>query len=195
MKSDRVVARFTFVLIAALGACLLARPALAQGNQKKPLAKKDLVITRTFDAPVARVWRAWAAPEEVKRWWGPTGFTSPVAAINFEEGSTSLVCMRSPDGQDFYNTWTYQKIKPMERIEFVLDWADKTGKRIDPATLGLPPDMPRDVKHLITFRALAPNKTEMTITEYGYTSDQQFELSKAGLEQCLDKMAAAVVTP
>jgi hypothetical protein len=31
------------------------------------------------------------------------------------------------------------------------------------------------------------------MTEFGYTSDQLFDLSKAGLEQCLDKMAAIFV--
>jgi predicted enzyme related to lactoylglutathione lyase len=35
-------------------------------------------------------------------------------------------------------------------------------------------------------------KTEMTVTEYSYTSDQAHDLSKAGLEQCLDKMAASL---
>ncbi len=40
--------------------------------------------------------------------------------------------------------------------------------------------------------AAGNNKTEMTITEYGHTSDQMFDLSKAGLEQCLDKMAEAL---
>jgi hypothetical protein len=34
----------------------------------------------------------------------------------------------------------------------------------------------------------------MTVTEYGYTSDQVFDLSKVGLEQCLDKMAASFAT-
>jgi hypothetical protein len=33
-------------------------------------------------------------------------------------------------------------------------------------------------------------KTEMTVTEFGYKSDQHLEVSKAGLNQCLDKMAA-----
>ncbi len=35
------------------------------------------------------------------------------------------------------------------------------------------------------------NRTEMTVREYGYTSDQAHDISKAGLEQCLDKMAAS----
>jgi uncharacterized protein YndB with AHSA1/START domain len=152
--------------------------------------KRDLVVTRTFDAPAESVWKAWSDSGYVKRWWGPTGFTAPVANMDFREGGTSLVCMRAPGGQDFYNTWTYRKIVPLKLIEFTLDWADKDGKRVDPSTMGLPPNMPRDVRHVITFKSAGDKKTEMTVTEYGYTSDQHFDLSKAGLEQCLDKMAA-----
>ena len=49
-----------------------------------------------------------------------------------------------------------------------------------------------DVPHVITFKVLGDNKTEMTVTESGYTTDQVVETSKAGLEQCLDKMAASL---
>ncbi|MGH2376805.1 MAG: SRPBCC family protein [bacterium] len=138
------------------------------------------------------VWKAWTDPEHVMQWWGPEGFTSPIARMDVREVGTSLVCMRSPEGQDFYNTWTYREIVPMQRIEFVMDWADKDGRRVEPVTMGLPPDIPRDVRHVVTFEPLDDNKTEMTVTEYGYTSDQMFDLSKTGLEQCLDKMAASL---
>jgi len=30
--------------------------------------KRDLVVTRVFDAPVERVWKAWTDPEQVMRW-------------------------------------------------------------------------------------------------------------------------------
>ncbi len=153
--------------------------------------KRDLVVTRVFAAPIELVWKAWTDPEHVMRWWGPDGFTSPVAKIDFREGGRSLVCMRSPEGQDLYNTWTYRKIVPMQQIEFILNFADKDGKRVAPVTMGLPPDIPQDVRHVVTFKAMGDNKTEMTVTEFGYTSDQTFDLSKAGLEQCLDKMAAS----
>lgn len=158
--------------------------------------KKDLVLTRVFDAPIELVWNAWADPEQVKRWWGPTGFTCPVAKIDFREGGTSLVCMRAPKefgGQDMYNTWSYRKIVSMSRIEFIFHFTDKDGTRIDPATLGLGPDMPQEVRHDIAFKVLGEGKTEMTVTEYGYTSDQIVDLSRAGLEQCLDKMATSFV--
>ena len=31
----------------------------------------DMTVTRRFDAPRERVWRAWSDPDEVMRWWGP----------------------------------------------------------------------------------------------------------------------------
>lgn len=155
---------------------------------------KDIVVTRTFDAPLEEVWKAWSEPDHVRRWWGPAGFTSPSAEMDFREGGSSLVCMRAPEefgGQDLYNTWTYQKIVPKQRIEFILNFADKNGRRVDPVDVGLTPDVPREVRHLVTFKPVVDGKTEMTVTEYGYISEHQFELSKAGLEQCLDKMAAS----
>jgi hypothetical protein len=43
---------------------------------------------------------------------------------------------------------------------------------------------------VITFKAVGEGRTEMTVTEHGYTTEQARDLSKAGMEQCLDKMAA-----
>lgn len=163
-------------------------------TQDKP-ATKNLTVTRTFDAPVANVWKHWSESDKVMKWWGPKGFTSPLAKMDFREGGVSLVCMRAPQefgGFDMYNTWTYKKIVPHERIEFVLNFADKDGHKLDPAKMGLPPGIPQDVPHVITFKAVGDKKTEMTVTEYGYTTDQAVETSKAGLEQCLDKMAESL---
>lgn len=153
--------------------------------------KKDLVVTRVFDAPVESVWKAWSEAEHVMRWWGPTGFTSPLARMDFREGGTSLVCMRAPGGQNYYSTWTYRKIVPMKLIEYIHNLADENGRKADPVKVGLPADFPQDVRNVITFKAVGEKKTEMTVTEYGYTSDQWLNLSKMGLEQCLDKMAAS----
>ena len=89
-----------------------------------------------------------------------------------------------------YNTWTYTKILPMQRIEYVLHFTDKDGQAFDPAEMGLPAGIPKWVRNVNTFKDLGNGTTEMTITEYGYTSDQAHDLSKAGLEECLDKMAA-----
>jgi uncharacterized protein YndB with AHSA1/START domain len=120
---------------------------------------------------------------------GSGGFTASLASIDFREGGTSLVGMRSADGHEMFNTWTYNRIIPKQQIEFVQSFADKDGNKVDPADIGLPAGLPQDVRNVVTFRALGDNQTEMTVTEYGYPSEQMLELSKAGLEQVLDKMA------
>jgi uncharacterized protein YndB with AHSA1/START domain len=153
----------------------------------------DMVTTRTFDAPIEAVWRAWTEPELVKRWWGPTGFTAPVAEMDVRKGGTSLVCMRAPaefGGQDMYNTWTYGTVIPMEQLEFVQTFTDADRNPVEPSDLGLPPGIPRDVPHVVTFTALDEGRTELTVTESGYASAEVAALSRAGMEQVLDKMAA-----
>ena len=96
-----------------------------------------MVLTRRFAAPKASVWRAWTDADEVMRWWGPDGFTSPMCRMDFREGGTTLVSMRSEQGFEIYNTWTYRSIEPMDRIEFINGFADEHGNRVVPAEIGL----------------------------------------------------------
>jgi uncharacterized protein YndB with AHSA1/START domain len=126
--------------------------------------KRDLVLTRVFEAPIEEVWRAWHDPEYVMQWWGPDGFTCPLAKIDFREGGTSLVSMSSPEYGDQFSTWHYQTIVPMQQIDYIHNLADQDGNRIDPADIGMPPDFPRDQLHSVAFKALDDNRTEMTIT-------------------------------
>ena len=40
----------------------------------KRTADRELVVTRTFDAPAHIVFDAWTKPELLKRWWAPKSF-------------------------------------------------------------------------------------------------------------------------
>ncbi|MBX3080427.1 MAG: SRPBCC domain-containing protein [Anaerolineae bacterium] len=158
-------------------------------NTTQSIKTKDLVVTRVFDAPVALVWKAWTDPKHVMRWWGPNYFTSPSCKMDFREGGKTIVCMRAPDGQDHYSAWIYQKIVPLERIEYIQNLTDSDGNKVDPVKMGLRDDFPQDVRTVITFRAIG-EKTEMTIGQYGFPDSQMFEFAEMGLNQSLDKMAA-----
>ncbi len=155
----------------------------------------DLEVTRTIDAPVELVWQAWVDSDLVRQWWGPTGFTAPTARMDFREGGTSLVCMRSPEGHDIYNTWTYRVITPMERIEFDSRFADQEGTTVEPAAIGLPPDIPQPVPHVVAFQNMGDGRTTLTVTEHGYSPGPVLDMSRQGQEECLDKLAAVVTRP
>jgi uncharacterized protein YndB with AHSA1/START domain len=112
--------------------------------------------------------------------------------MDFREGGTTLVSMRSEQGVEIYNTWTYSLIEPMDRIEFVNGFADENGNRVVPTEIGLPPAIPDEVPHVITFRSIDDAVTELTVHEYGYPFEQIAEMSRMGMDQCLDKMASAL---
>ena len=155
----------------------------------------DVVVSRTFDAPRDRVWQAWSDPDLVRTWWGPRGFTAPTCRMDFREGGTTLVSMRSAEGYELFNTWTYGAIEPMERIEFVNGFADADGNKVAPSDLGLPPAIPADVPHVVTLRAIDDGTTELTVREFGYPNAQIAEVSKAGMEECIDKMVESLGSP
>lgn len=153
---------------------------------------RDIAVTRVLNAPVETVWRVWTEPALLKRWWGPQYFTCPVAEIDFREGGVSLVSMRAPQeygGQEMFSTWTYTRIVPMERIEYIHHMADSEGNRLDPAVLNLPPDFPEEVRIVVTF-VPKDSKTEMTIVHYGMPAGEMSDRAEMGYNQSLDKMAA-----
>jgi uncharacterized protein YndB with AHSA1/START domain len=129
------------------------------------------------------------------RWWGPTGFTSPSCKIDFREGGKFVFHMRAPKefqgGQDFYLAGVYKKIVPMKLIEFSQGLSDKDGNGIDPTTMGMPADFPKEIPSALAFKRVG-DKTELTVTEYGWAVGQMRDMSEAGMNECLDKLAAVL---
>jgi uncharacterized protein YndB with AHSA1/START domain len=153
----------------------------------------DVVVTRVFSVPPEEAWRAWGESDLVKQWWGPTGFSCPAADVDLRVGGRTLVAMRAPaefGGGDMYSTWTYTEVQPHARIAYVFNFADPQGNRLLPADLGMPPGIPDDGEHLVTFDDLGNGETKMTIVEGGYATEEARNLSQGGLEQCIDKMEA-----
>ena len=174
-------------------------PAFSQTPGAAPAAKEnamsqvpqDIVIVRTFDAPVEAVWKAWTDPVEVARWWGPKLYSSPFAKIDFREGGRYLFAMKAPEshgGQESFVAGVYRKIVPMERIEMTQGLADKEGNPVDPAAIGMPPDFPKVIPTVVKFKPVA-GKTTVTVIESGWVPGMMLDYSEAGMSECLDKLA------
>jgi uncharacterized protein YndB with AHSA1/START domain len=157
--------------------------------------KQDIVVTRIIDAPAEQVWKAWTDPERVMRWWGPQHFTSPSCKIDLREGGQYVFCMRAPQEQGGYEQYTagvYKRIVPMQRLEFTQGMSDPDGNRIDPTTIGLPPDFPQEIRTTVVLKKFRGNMTELTVTEDGWTVSQMYVYSIAGLHQTIDKLVASL---
>jgi uncharacterized protein YndB with AHSA1/START domain len=127
------------------------------------LAKQGLLLTHVFDAPCSAVWNAWADPAMMKKWWGPEQFTCPSAEIDFRRGGKYLLCMRSREGKEFWNTGVYQEIVPQEKLIYTDSFSDAKGRIIPAASLGLPGKWLNVQKVTITFANLGTRQTLLTV--------------------------------
>jgi uncharacterized protein YndB with AHSA1/START domain len=81
---------------------------------------RELLITRTFDAPRSLVWAAFTDPKHLPNWHtGPEGFTMPICEIDLRPGGAWRYVWRNAHGRDFEATGTYRDVDPPKRIVYV----------------------------------------------------------------------------
>jgi len=76
----------------------------------------QILITREFDAPKHLVYRAWTAPELVKRWWHANRGEVTLAEIDLRVGGMWRYVSRSEDGFEVGFHGEYREIVPNERL-------------------------------------------------------------------------------
>ena len=89
---------------------------------------RTLVLTRVFDAPRARVFKAWTEPAEIARWWGPRGFVTIQCDMDVSVGGAYRFGMRSPAGTEHWKRGVFREIVPPERIVFTFAWESADGR-------------------------------------------------------------------
>jgi uncharacterized protein YndB with AHSA1/START domain len=78
---------------------------------------RELVITRTFEAPRRLVFEALTRPEHVRRWYGPRRLSLTVCEIDLRPGGAWRYVMRDPDsGAEFGFSGVYREVTPPERL-------------------------------------------------------------------------------
>jgi uncharacterized protein YndB with AHSA1/START domain len=90
--------------------------------------EKELVLTRVFNAPRKRVWKAWTDPKRLAQWWGPRGFTNPVCEVDLRPGGAIRIDMRGPDGSVYPMTGAYREVVAPERLVFTASALDEKGR-------------------------------------------------------------------
>ena len=65
----------------------------------EPIAKREVVITRVFDAPARVLFKAFSTPEHLKRWFGPKGWPLTLCEMDFRAGGRYRFAMTGPDGK------------------------------------------------------------------------------------------------
>ena len=142
-------------------------------------ADQQVVITRIFDAPRERVFRAWVDPDEVTAWYGPEHFDTPRERIRIDMrvgGRYELTMIQRDSGAEF--AIGYDIIELVEPELIVL--------RSDP--------MPEMGMHEPTITRVELHdhgaKTRMTLTDGPYAAGGGH--AEAGWNSAFDKLATLI---
>lgn len=86
----------------------------------------ELVLERTFNAPVALVWKAWTQAEHLMAWWGPKHHPATEMRMDLTVGGTWRACLRSvEDGRLLWMNGIIREIVPHERLVFTFQWEEE----------------------------------------------------------------------
>lgn len=78
---------------------------------------REIILTRSFDAPRSLVFEALTKPELVKRWLlGPPGWTMPVCEIDLRVGGQYRYVWRHADGREMGTGGIYNEIARPDRL-------------------------------------------------------------------------------
>ena len=91
-------------------------------------ADREIVMTRTVNAPRALVWDAWTQADQIAAWWGPNGFTTTHKEMKVAVGGVWRFTMHGPDGKDWPNRIVYREVVKPERLVYDHD-DDEAGAR------------------------------------------------------------------
>ncbi len=160
---------------------------------------RAFVLTRTFDAPRALVYRVWTDAEHLARWFGPKGFPVFASRLDLRPGGVYHYGMRAGNGNEMWGRWTFEEVVPPERIVFRNSFSDPQGGA---TRHPMAPDWPLEMRSTVTFteaggrttltlRAVAVNATESERRAF----EAGFQGMTAGWGGTLDQLAAYLASP
>lgn len=104
-------------------------------------------FTREFDAPVARVFAAYADPDMVQKWLGPTELEMSVEAYDFRTGGAYHYTHVDPEGNAYAFRGTFHTVRENESVVQTFEF------------LGFPDAVSTE---FLTFEDLGDGRTRLT---------------------------------
>jgi uncharacterized protein YndB with AHSA1/START domain len=89
---------------------------------------REIVMTRTFDAPRELVFEAHSSCEHMTNWWGPRKYEVASCEIDFRPGGSWRMVHKTADGSEEYGfRGEFREIVPPERIVWTFEWEGMPG--------------------------------------------------------------------
>ncbi|MFV8337309.1 SRPBCC family protein [Flavobacterium sp. RSP29] len=93
----------------------------------KDLEEKSILVSRTFTAPLDKVWRAYTESELLQQWWAPKPWKAETKSMRFSVGGYWLYAMVGPENEKHWGRMDYTAITPHLSFEIKDSFCDEKG--------------------------------------------------------------------
>lgn len=88
---------------------------------------KKLIVTREFNAPLEKVWRAWTESSLLDEWWAPRPYKTETKSMDFKAGGRWLYVMVSTQGEQHFCKVSFKSIEPQKSFTAIDSFCDENG--------------------------------------------------------------------
>lgn len=88
---------------------------------------REIVMTRTFDAPRELVFEAHSSCEHLSHWWGPRRYEITSCELDFRPGGSWRIVHRDPEGVEHGFRGEFREIVRPERIVWTFEYEGAPG--------------------------------------------------------------------
>jgi uncharacterized protein YndB with AHSA1/START domain len=142
-------------------------------------APTSLVIRRTFDAPVERVFNAWLTPDALRAFLVGTGQKVLDVKVDPRVGGTYAITWDMPDGP-WVVGGAYREIVKNERIVCTWTWEEDDGGEVHESLLTL------------EFHSLGPKRSGLVLTHTKLRDEESRDGHAKGWQSAVDKLAEII---
>jgi uncharacterized protein YndB with AHSA1/START domain len=79
-------------------------------------SENEIYSSRELNAPLEKVYQAFANPLHLKEWWGPNGFTNTIHEFDLRPDGKWLLTMHGPEKGNYENSSVFKKVVPNKLI-------------------------------------------------------------------------------
>jgi uncharacterized protein YndB with AHSA1/START domain len=137
-----------------------------------------LDLTCRLPATPARVFRVLTSRDQLSRWWGPSGFTSPSLDFDPRVGGSYRITMQPPDGEAFHLSGEFREVDPPVRLAYTFRWEE--------------PD-PDDQETVVTLtlRDLG-EATELVLSQGSFATEGRRALHEQGWSESFERLREVI---
>ena len=132
-----------------------------------------LTVVADFEAPIHRLWEAYADPRQLEKFWGPPQWPATFTRHDHYPGGRSEYCMTGPDGTRSCGYWEYLAVEEGRSFEVRDGFLDEHG---EPSA-----QMP-SMRMLFTFEPTEAGSRLITTTWFNSLAELE-QLLEMGMEE------------